>query len=300
MKKKILVLGSSGMLGIEVLKELAKLSNFSIHATVRKTKDINLVKEYIGEKKNSIKFIKFQISKNYKKRLKQILSSYDYVINCIGIIKPYILDNNPESVENALIVNSLFPHYLKKYANKKTQIFQIATDCVYDGKDGLYSEKTSHNALDVYGKSKSLGEVDSENFYNIRCSIIGNEIKGYKSLLCWFKSQKKNSKLLGFQDHLWNGITTKYFGSVIATIIKNNLKLPKLFHLLPKNIVTKYELLKIFQKKFKRNDIMIEKFKSKMTIDRTLKTYHKNTNKKIYTSLGYKVAPSIQKLINDI
>tara|TARA_B100000989_G_scaffold125527_1_gene93075 strand:- start:16680 stop:17582 length:903 start_codon:yes stop_codon:yes gene_type:complete len=300
MRKKILVLGSSGMLGIEVLKEIAKLNNSLIYATVRKTKDIKLVKKYIGEKKNSIKFLKFQINKNYKKKLKNMLSGYDFVINCIGIIKPYIKDSDPKSVENALIVNSLFPHYLKKCANKKTQIYQIATDCVFDGKDGLYSENFSHNALDVYGKSKSLGEVNSENFYNIRCSIIGNEIKGHKSLMCWFKHQKKNAKLLGFKDHLWNGITTKYFGSVVATIIQNNLKLPNLFHLLPKNIITKYELLKIFQTKFKRDDIIIKKFKSKMTIDRTLKTYHKNINKKIHTSLGYKVAPSIQKLINDI
>lgn len=300
MRKKILVFGSSGMLGIEVLKELTKLNNFTIHATVRETQDIKLVKNYIGEKKNLIKFIKFQINKNYKKKLKKTLPNYNYVINCIGIIKPYILDNEPESIKNALIVNSMFPHYLKKFAKKQTKIFQIATDCVFDGKDGLYSEKFSHNALDVYGKSKSLGEVNSENFYNIRCSIIGDEIKGYKSLLCWFKNQKKNVTLLGFQDHLWNGITTKYFGSVIATIIKNNLKIPRLFHLLPKNIVTKYELLKMFQKKFKRNDIIIKKFKSKITIDRTLRTYHKNINKKIYTSLGYKMAPSIQKLINDI
>ena len=40
---------------LETHQELAKLTNFSIHATVRKTKDINLVKNYIGEKKNSIK-----------------------------------------------------------------------------------------------------------------------------------------------------------------------------------------------------------------------------------------------------
>ena len=71
MRKKILVLGSSGMLGIEVLKEIAKLNNSLIYATVRKTKDIKLVKKYIGEKKNSIKFLKFQINKNYKKKIKK-------------------------------------------------------------------------------------------------------------------------------------------------------------------------------------------------------------------------------------
>ena len=300
MKKKILILGSSGMLGIEVLKEISKLDNFLIHATVRRKNDIKSVKNYLEDKKYPVKFLKFQIEKNYKAKLKKILPNYNFVINCIGIIKPYIDDSDPESVQKALLVNSLFPYFLNKFSNKKTKIFQIATDCVFDGKDGLYNEKFSHNAIDVYGKSKSLGEIKSENFYNIRCSIIGNEIKSFKSLLCWFKNQKKNSSLRGFNDHLWNGITTKYFGSVISTIIKNNLDIPNLFHLLPKNIVSKYELLKIFQKKYKRYDLEIKKFKSNMTVDRTLKTIHKDINKKIYKSLGYKNAPSIQKLINDI
>ena len=51
MKKKILILGSSGMLGIEVLKEIIKLDNFLIHATVRRKNDIKFVKNYLGQKK---------------------------------------------------------------------------------------------------------------------------------------------------------------------------------------------------------------------------------------------------------
>ena len=38
-------------------------------------------------------------------------------------------------------------------------ILQIATDCVYSGATGGYTESSSHDALDVYGKTKSLGEV---------------------------------------------------------------------------------------------------------------------------------------------
>ena len=53
----------------------------------------------------------------------------------------------------------------------KNKIFQIATDCVFDGEKGNYSELDSHNARDVYGKSKSLGEVNNKNFYNLRCSF---------------------------------------------------------------------------------------------------------------------------------
>ena len=98
-----------------------------------------------------------------------------------------------------------------KFKVKKNKIYQIATDCVYDGSNKLYSENSLHNPLDVYGKSKSLGEVDNKNFFNIRASIIGKEIKNHKSLYDWFRNQNKNSKVNGFTNHLWNGITTKSF-----------------------------------------------------------------------------------------
>ena len=93
------------------------------------------------------------------KKLKEIVSNKDYIINCVGVIKPYIDESDPESIKNALDVNSLFPHILNKSIKKKTKIFQIATDCVYNGEKGKYYEKDHHNANDIYGKSKSAGEV---------------------------------------------------------------------------------------------------------------------------------------------
>ena len=52
------------------------------------------------------------------------------------------------------------------------RIIQIATDCVYDGVNGNYSETDLHNPTDIYGKTKSLGEVPEPDFLNIRCSMI--------------------------------------------------------------------------------------------------------------------------------
>src|SRR5437868_4207618 len=77
---------------------------------------------------------------------------YSRVINCIGLIKPYC-----DNVQSAIKVNALFPHKLP--ANS----IQIATDCVYSGSKGGYIETDPHDALDVYGKTKSLGEAKHLN-----------------------------------------------------------------------------------------------------------------------------------------
>ena len=299
MKKKVLVLGSSGMLGIEVLRELLN-RNIDLYATIRSSSDKIKIKKYLNSDISKIKFYNLDIKGSYKSKLKKIVSKKNFVVNCIGIIKPYIVDNDVKSLQNALNVNSIFPHILKTCVKKDVKVFQIATDCVYDGAKGKYKEDDSHNAKDVYGKSKSLGEVQSENFFNIRCSIIGNEIKGFKSLLCWFLNQKKNSKIFGFRNHLWNGITTRHFGKIISVLILKEIKIPNNFHIMPGDVVNKFQMLKIFQKKFNRFDLKITKTNANIVVNRTIKSNYMDINKEINKSLGLRKSPTIKQMINEI
>jgi len=292
--RKILILGSTGMLGSQVLKVLQELKNFKVYATYKNNKKKLLLKKLIKINSN-VTFIKFNVGLLNKVKL----SKYNYIINCIGIIKPYIREKDQSSILEAIKVNSLFPHQLIT-ASKKVKVFQIATDCVFDGSKGNYTEIDTHNPLDVYGKSKSLGELKCPNFFNIRCSIIGPELHGHKSLLDWFKYLPLNSKIKGFKNHNWNGITTYAFGKVIYGLIKSNLKIPQTIHLVPKNSINKFNLLKIFKKLFLRKDIFILPINSKDKINRTLKTTYPDLNKKIWKSAGYKDIPTLEYLIKEI
>ena len=291
--KKILLLGSTGMLGWQVLKNLQELKNFKIFATYKSKVKLSLLRKRLKIKKN-VNFIKFDVSKTARPNY----SNFDFVVNCIGIIKPYIDEKSQSSIQTAIKVNSLFPHNLLQ-VKKKTKIFQIATDCVFDGKKGNYYESDLHNPEDVYGKTKSLGEIKAENFFNIRCSIIGPELSGHKSLLDWFKFLPTNSKAFGFKNHNWNGVTTNAFGKVISVIIKDDIKLPKLIHLIPKNQLNKFELLKVFKKFLLRSDIKLKPKNSYVKINRTLKTSHKILNNKIWKSAGYKSIPTIEFLLRE-
>lgn len=207
----------------------------------------------------------------------------DRVINCIGVTKPYCDD-----VERAIRVNALFPHRLP------TGTIQIATDCVYSGDQGYYVESDLHDATDVYGKTKSLGEAKHLN--NLRCSIIGPEKKGRVSLLEWFLAQDKAT---GYTNHFWNGITTLHFARICQGIIREGIELPSLQHIVPANVVTKAQLLRIIAKEYSR-DIEVVDAQAPMSVDRTLATENPELNKKIWKVAGYSKPPTIEKMIKEL
>ena len=225
----------------------------------------------------------------------------NYIINAIGIIKPRINEKNNQSVLESISINSVFPHMLNRAASENNaSIIQIATDCVYSGKDGAYNEKSQHDPLDVYGKSKSLGEVESENFLNIRASIIGPEIGRSQSLLEWFKCQDESTKLKGFSNHLWNGVTTLQFARICGSLILEESKLHGTFHLIPANIISKYELLQVLNKAYFHGSRYIESVKNSLSVDRTLSTVYEDTNKMLWSLSGYQNIPSIEDMVNEL
>ena len=225
----------------------------------------------------------------------------DFVINCIGIIKPHINDTDDKQRLNAIQVNSLFPQQLSEWASKGgAKVIQIATDCVYSGNTGGYLETDAHDALDVYGKSKSLGEVPNDSMMHLRVSIIGPENGRSTSLLEWVRNQPEDAKIFGFTDHLWNGVTTNHFGKLARGIIEAGLFKPGVFHVVPDNKVPKNELVAKIAAVFGREDIKIEPKASGHTIDRTLRTNDLEFNSKMWEAAGYPSAPSIEQMIEEI
>jgi dTDP-4-dehydrorhamnose reductase len=189
----------------------------------------------------------------------------DFVINCAGLIKQ-------RSVKEyqMIAINSVLPHKMSEICNTFGQkMFHITTDCVFDGMEGMYSETSNHNATDIYGISKSLGEPS--DCMVIRTSIIGEEKKNKLSLLEWVK-ENKGSKIKGFTNHYWNGVTCLELCEVIGYIIKKDLYQQKLQHVFS-NTVSKYELVNLINQIYNL-DIDIEEYKTDQKCDRTLTTIH--------------------------
>lgn len=296
MKQKILLLGVSGMLGSMLLDVFASEDDFVLSATTRKENNETLKKVY-----PNVDFLTFDAENTTIEETSSILSGVDWVINAIGIINSYIHDDNSEEIKRAVQINALFPHSLAKAASQTgSKIIQIATDCVYRCDKGKYSETDPQDAIDIYGKTKSIGEAHSSSMYHLRCSIIGPEKASHLSLHDWFLNQPQNAIVNGYQNHIWNGVTTLHFAKICLGLVRNDIKINHIQHIIPADIITKYDLLKLFSDDYGRSDITINPLNTPNVIDRTLVTNNQNLNEAIWQAAGYKNIPSIPEMVSEL
>lgn len=279
--KKVLILGANGMLGHACSQIISQAGDLQVLQTSR----VRLAGH-----------LQFDASRDSISDL-ILQTNPDWIINCIGIIKPHIKEDQPEAVLNAIRINSELPFALAKSTN--ASIIQIATDCVYSGSKGNYVEADAHDALDVYGKTKSLGEAPLENILHLRASIIGPELRRSTSLLEWFKNQPINEEVNGFTDHLWNGVTTHHFAKLALGIITNDFKKITKTHIVPAGMIRKSDLLREFARAYNREDVIINDVVSSHKVDRTLATTNIELNKELWSMAGYKEIPTVAQMVQE-
>lgn len=295
---KVVVLGASGMLGSMVLDYFCQDSSLHIVATAR---DTDLLQRLQMVYPNDVEWRLLDVERCSVEEISGVLANAEWTINAIGVIKPYIHDDDAAEVERAVLVNAYFPHRLARAAVQTgCRVLQIATDCVYSGNKGLYVEKDNHDPLDVYGKTKSLGEVYAPRVNHLRCSIIGPEPKGHVSLLDWFLGQPRNGNVSGYTNHQWNGVTTLHFAKLCYGVIRNRLELPHVQHVIPTGAVSKAELLRCFAGEYKREDITITTTEAKSLIDRTLATLDDQLNRQLWSAAGYQKPPTVPHMVAEI
>ena len=266
-KKKILILGSAGMLGHRLYNYLES-KNYIVKGICRKNK--NIPNKFFKNKKFlNLDLEKFDLLKNTIHKYRP-----DFIINCAGIIKQksHLYDKN-----KIYLINACLPNYLSILSKKfRFKLIHISTDCVYDGKKGNYKEGDIINSTDDYGLSKALGEVYSDNCITLRTSIIGHEFNQNNGLLEWFLKQKK---VYGFKKAFFSGLTTLELSKVIEKLLKKNLN-KGIYNIASKKI-SKYELLVLINEIYDKNILILSS--NKLKINRSLngKLFEKKTNIKI-------------------
>lgn len=286
---RVLVLGVSGMLGRSVYLEL-RTSLLKVAGTKRSLLD----------GKDS-ELLKFSVDDRFRDFLEENLPNYDYVVNCIGLIPHKFLSEDSQNALWAIKVNSVFPNVLAEIASKyNCKVLQIATDCVFSGQEGNYSEASLPDPNDIYGISKRCGEIEMENVMNIRCSVIGLEKNSSYSLLSWFLSQPENASTKGYTNHVWNGVTSLAFAKIVKGIIEHEKFAAGTHHLVPGDRKSKYELIKLFALYGDRLDLDIQPWETETSIDRSLSTVSPELNSNLWAAAGYPRPPLIEEMIVEI
>ena len=268
--KKVLVLGSTGMLG------------HIVHYFLDSTNKYDLYNLSFRNKLNSKTIIE---DVSDQEKLSNLINeiSPDVIINCIGIL----IKGSNENIKNAIYVNGYFPHWLKGVCKEiNCKLIHISTDCVFSGKNGGNDENSIKDAIDDYGKTKSLGEFDSFNHLCIRTSIIGPELKqNGEGLMHWLFNQQ--GTINGFKNVFWSGVTTLELAKAIHFSIENNIS--GLWNVTNGEAISKFDLLKTIIKTFSINKLKLEPNTDKIS-DKSLKSIR---------GIDYKV-PSYQIMLEGL
>lgn len=250
MRKNVLVFGGSGMAGHIVTKYLEETEKYDV---------INTCHNKLSNEKSVVLDI-FDREKIVE-TLKNIKPNI--VINCIGILTKKANDNP----DLAVYVNSYFPRLLEQLGPKMNfKTIHLSTDCVFSGERGNYTVFDIPDAKDMYGKSKALGELKNDRDLTIRTSIIGPELnENGVGLFHWFMNQ--HGIINGYSNVFWTGLTSLELAKVIGKMIE--MDLTGLHQIVPQEKISKYELLKLIQEVFGKEDVKVVSFPDKK-LDKSL------------------------------
>jgi len=278
---KILILGSSGMIGSSILRVLSNSENLEVFGTIRN----DTLRKYFSKEVNKkiISNIDFEKNNDLIRVVNQVQP--DVVINCVGITKHKQEVKDPLKV---ITINALMPHYLNEYCQiAVARLIHISTDCVFSGDSGMYLESDITDASDVYGRSKAMGEViNSPNSITLRTSTIGHELNTNYGLLNWFLTQEK--QCLGYSKAVFSGLPTVILAQVIRDYVIPNSNLSGLYHV-SASPINKLDLLRVISETyFKKINIVEDK---KLIIDRSL------NSEKFKKETGF-IAPEWRSMIS--
>jgi dTDP-4-dehydrorhamnose reductase len=243
---KLLVIGASGMLGQTLFKLASQQSDLEVYGTVRH-RDARV-----------LEFLQTAESRIFECELESevdplLYCSPDIVINCAGIIKQ---QGSAQTALSYIRVNALAPYVLADLCERQgARFIQLSTDCVFSGRVGRYTETDIPDPVDLYDRSKLLGEVTHAPHLTVRTSFIGFDRfhdQGL-SLLDWFKRQ--SGEIKGYTRAIWSGLTSLEVSRNLM-LLALRPEVTGLLHLCGEKI-SKYELLVLARDIFNKTEITI-------------------------------------------
>ncbi len=230
---RVLVLGGTGMLGHKLWQVLDSL--LDVHVTVRASADA-VGRMELFDPVRTVADVSAERFDTVERAVAAV--EPDVVVNCIGIVKQLRAAHDPIA---SISINSLFPHRVAQLCRREgARLIQISTDCVFSGRTGGYSERDIPDPVDLYGRSKLLGEVADGDCLTVRTSIIGRELSGANGLLEWFLAQEQSVR--GFRRAIFSGLTTHALARVLAAVISEHPALRGIRHVASAPI-SKHDLL---------------------------------------------------------
>lgn len=230
--KKVLITGSSGMLGREIVMLLQSLKeDFQIFG-------VNHMPSYLLDP--SQEFLGDLTESSFVEKVLKAVQP-DTIIHCAAIVNVDFCENN-----NAY-VDKLHLEATKALASYASDNFvYISTDSVFDGERGNYQETDRPNPLNYYAESKLGGEREAlahnPQTLVLRTNIFGTHQPPANSLFEWaLKSLDNQESIKAFDDVFFNPVSTKTLAEIILKLLDK--KITGLLNVASGEVMTKYAFI---------------------------------------------------------
>jgi len=230
MTKRILVLGSTGLIGHQVFNYLQANGQYELY-------------DFAYRKKLQRGTILLDAREEFNFLNSIANVAPDIIVNCMGIL----INESNQNPENAIFLNAYIPHRLARLADEiNAKLIHISTDCVFSGEnDSAYIETDRKDGLGMYSKTKNLGEIIDENHLTLRTSVVGPELKKDGSeLFHWFMLQ--SGTISGYTKSIWSGVTSVELARAVEWSIRKDII--GLYHVTNNTSISKFNLINLFQK----------------------------------------------------
>jgi dTDP-4-dehydrorhamnose reductase len=234
----ILLLGSDGLLGMNILSKYQDDYNFVCLYNKNIPKVENL-KRYKFNKKNLIK-----IYKNF---------NIEVILNCAGLtnIEECEKNKNKARIAHIKILNDISQVFKKK----KLTFVHISTDHLFDGKKNFYSENSKTKPLNYYAitklQSEKIIKKNFKKFLIIRGNFFGWGIGRRKSFSDWIiNSLLKKKEINLFSDVYFTPLNIEIFNKIIFKLIEK--KIYGTFNVCSNQRLSKYQFGILISNKIKK------------------------------------------------
>lgn len=198
----ILVTGSTGQLGSDVVKELLKRGYSTLSPN---RSEFNLCSE------DSIR--------NYI-----LNSNCEAIVHCAAYTQ---VDKAEDEKDLCIKINATATKHIVKCAKiLDIPMIYISTDYVFDGtKDGEYTENDETNPINIYGESKLAGEKYVQEildkYYIVRTSWVFN-INGKNFIETMLRLSKANNQLSIVNDQIGSPTYTRDLSRLLVDMLETN------------------------------------------------------------------------------
>ena len=272
----ILVTGSTGQLGSDVVKELLKRGYSTLSPN---RSELNLCSE------DNIR--------NYI-----LNSNCEAIVHCAAYTQ---VDKAEDEKDLCIKINATATKHIAKCAKiLDIPMIYISTDYVFDGtKDGKYTENDETNPINIYGESKLAGEKYVQEildkYYIVRTSWVFN-INGKNFIETMLRLSKANNQLSIVNDQIGSPTYTKDLSRLLVDMLETSKY--GLYHATNEGYCSWYEFADTIFKLANIN-IDIKAINSNEYVSRAKRPLNSKLSKDKLIEYGFKPLPHWEDALKD-